>query len=409
MPNTFRPLAFIVWRRILALATVCMLVLGGLHVWLELRSNEREFLRNMEFQSESSRRLLSTALWDIDPHLIREHVEWLVSRPEVGHVHVKVEATGEIYMAGHHDQDEEATVAMRLLSPDGQHKVLGMLEVWRDERYYLDLLILSTLQLLGGYLLLTVFICCAVAWVMRQELAGPLQQLAQFVRGLQPNEIGRPLRLERTKRSTSDEIDLVVQGFGHFQQALGQHIQNLDSLVQERTEELQRMTRLDTLTGCFNRRGMDELLPGELERSSRYRRSFAVIFVDLDHFKRINDQYGHAVGDQVLREVAQRIQSRLRHVDWMARYGGEEFLICMPESGIKEAAALADRLAQVLRAEPLVLNELALRITSSFGVAAFEPGDSLDSLLARADLMLYQAKADGRDCVRIASGSSSLT
>ena len=165
-------------------------------------------------------------------------------------------------------------------------------------------------------------------------------------------------------------------------------------------DEVKRLSQLDALTGTFNRRAMEQRLPHEMERCVRYGRPFAVIFADIDHFKRINDQHGHAVGDAVLKAVASRLQACLRaNLDWMVRFGGEEFVIFMPETDLSHAQAVAQRLAEDMRATPWACNGLSLWLTCSFGVAEYQSGDSMESLLERTDHMLYRAKDLGRDRV----------
>ncbi|MEG0121359.1 MAG: GGDEF domain-containing protein, partial [Pseudomonas sp.] len=190
----------------------------------------------------------------------------------------------------------------------------------------------------------------------------------------------------------------VIQGFQQLQEDLRRYIDNLDQLVADRTqklevlvEEVQRLSRMDALTGCFNRRALDERLPAEIERGLRYGRPLSLVFVDIDHFKRINDTHGHGVGDMVLREVVQRLQSHLRNqVDWAARYGGEEFLLVMPETTAQEALDIALRLAERVRAEPVLAQGLTLQVTASFGIAQMRDGESMQDVLGRADATLYQ-------------------
>ena len=136
---------------------------------------------------------------------------------------------------------------------------------------------------------------------------------------LKPQELSRPLKLERPPRDHQDEIDLVTQGFTQLQSDLRSHIANLDHLVAERTqqlekliEEVHRLSITDALTGCFNRRVIEERLPAEIERARRYGRALSVIFADIDHFKAINDQLGHAAGDAVLRDVGVLLLGQVR-------------------------------------------------------------------------------------------------
>jgi PleD family two-component response regulator len=134
-----------------------------------------------------------------------------------------------------------------------------------------------------------------------------MRQLADFVKNLQANKIATRLDLDLGPRHVYNEIDLVVDGFRTMQDSLQKHIENQDALVSERTVQLQQaMDRLkklsvtDVLTGCYNRLFFNERMPGEMHRAIRYERDLAVVFCDIDFFKSVNDQYGHAVGDDVL-------------------------------------------------------------------------------------------------------------
>ncbi len=166
---------------------------------------------------------------------------------------------------------------------------------------------------------------------------------------------------------------------------------------------LEELARTDPLTGLVNRRVLVERVHAELERARRYEGIITVLMVDLDHFKRINDQYGHLVGDEVLREVAQLLQHAVRSVDIVARYGGEEFVIVLPETPPMGAVAFAERIRERLEQHVFATaTPTPLSLTTSIGVASF-PGpriETTDDLFARADEALYRAKADGRNKVR---------
>jgi diguanylate cyclase (GGDEF)-like protein len=158
------------------------------------------------------------------------------------------------------------------------------------------------------------------------------------------------------------------------------------------------------LTGIANRRHWDWRLAEEIARAQRYRYPVAVLMVDIDHFKRVNDTHGHQVGDEVLRQVAERLRSTLRRTDFLARYGGEEFGIIAPQTALEAAKVLAERLRRAIAREPIqVNNELSIPLTISVGVAVFpEHGQNESDLVAAADAALYRAKQDGRNCVRVA-------
>jgi two-component system, cell cycle response regulator len=169
-------------------------------------------------------------------------------------------------------------------------------------------------------------------------------------------------------------------------------------------QRLRELSTLDGLTRQLNHRAIYARLTEELERAHRYRLPLSVVLCDFDHFKEINDTYGHLTGDAVLREGAAVLRRCLRNTDVLGRYGGEEFLALLPQVDLAAGRAAAERLRQGLESHPVHLSEgIEVRITASFGVAARdELGElqSSDLLVSLADRRLYEAKAGGRNCVR---------
>lgn len=170
---------------------------------------------------------------------------------------------------------------------------------------------------------------------------------------------------------------------------------NLEKIVRERTEELRTLSVTDELTGSFNHRYLKDFLRQKIEEARRYRIGLAVVLLDIDFFKRVNDTHGHLVGNQVLIGVSQCIKNGIRVTDVAGRYGGEEFLLILPYTSMEEAWQLADRLR--LRIEESVFGDNGdIKITISGGVAACGE-DSEDSLIDRADARMYMAKEQGRN------------
>ena len=172
-------------------------------------------------------------------------------------------------------------------------------------------------------------------------------------------------------------------------------IADISSLKQVE-DELRPLTITDPLTGIYNRRYFLDQLENELARQARIPRGVGLIMVDIDHFKRVNDTYGHDVGDLVLRELCRRIGMRLRKSDMFCRLGGEEFVVICPETGHEQALQLAEALRRQVQDTPFA--EVG-RVTASFGVSSAHPGDSGEALLQRADQALYAAKDSGRNRV----------
>lgn len=168
-------------------------------------------------------------------------------------------------------------------------------------------------------------------------------------------------------------------------------------------EELRIQATHDYLTKLLNRAGIMEALAQEMNRSQRREGVFSVILADIDHFKKINDTYGHATGDQVLSEVAARMKASLRSYDVAGRYGGEEFLVIVPDSDEESAVHVAEKIRKAVCSTPIDSLGGERTATISLGVSSSSAGTSADALLCSADAALYQAKSMGRNCVQGAS------
>jgi two-component system, sensor histidine kinase LadS len=231
---------------------------------------------------------------------------------------------------------------------------------------------------------------------------------AQF----QALRITEQLALERAEKIKAQEMAL------HFQREISE---NLELRVKERTEtleqtmqalaavnrQLERISITDALTDLYNRRYFDEQLAIEIKRANRAQKPIAVMFVDLDHFKQINDQYGHSSGDRCLQDVARALQETAsRPGDILARYGGEEFVLLLPNTDRQQALGFAERLRQAVEDLVVDVDGVRIAVSASIGLAAWIPAEREPSrnLLDAADAALYQAKHDGRNQVKVASG-----
>lgn len=168
--------------------------------------------------------------------------------------------------------------------------------------------------------------------------------------------------------------------------------------------ELEELATRDPLTGLYNRRELSRVMEEELERARRYQRPMALLWIDFDHFKDINDTYGHAAGDSVLRSVSRLLERSVRSVDSIGRFGGEEFVIVLPEMDLEEARETAERLRNRVSesAQPLGDGQ-SVPLTISVGVAVYpDHGVSISALCAAADKAMYLAKDRGRNCVALA-------
>lgn len=174
----------------------------------------------------------------------------------------------------------------------------------------------------------------------------------------------------------------------------------MEEALRQSEEHYRQLSVTDALTELYNARHFNVTLDQEMERAVRYRRPLALLIVDVDDFKTINDCHGHAEGDLILQTLADIIQSCLRNTDTAYRYGGEEFAVLMPEVGADAGAILAERVRQRFAEMPLTLGKgTVLHSSVSIGVTEFVPGDNAKSLFCRADDGMYQAKRHGKNCV----------
>ncbi len=165
-------------------------------------------------------------------------------------------------------------------------------------------------------------------------------------------------------------------------------------------KRLQNDVAFDPLTNCYNRREFNRLIEHNIADAVRYKRELALIMLDIDYFKKVNDTYGHQAGDRVLKAAADIILSGIRKGDYLIRYGGEEFVVVLPNTRKANAIELAERLRKRIAESPIAItDQKKVDVTASFGIAAFRPGFDKNRLVKEADEMLYKAKAGGRNMV----------
>lgn len=217
-------------------------------------------------------------------------------------------------------------------------------------------------------------------------------------------------RLEtRADEAAAGALGVLAAGVNAMAGQIAMTQAHLQAQVQAATEELhqqkeaaERAARVDALTGVANRRAYSEAAEVELQRALRYRQPLAMLMVDIDHFKVVNDTHGHLAGDAVLVSFARTLVEQVREVDVVGRWGGEEFAVLLPNSTAQDAQHVAERMRQAVAASEMQLNGQVLRCTASFGVAELGPNDiTLGGLQSRADDALYRAKRLGRNRVEV--------
>jgi diguanylate cyclase (GGDEF)-like protein len=256
-----------------------------------------------------------------------------------------------------------------------------------------------------------------LVWVAAGLFSGPLRDISRAAERIEAGRHDTPipqLRQSSEIEQLSRSLARMTQHLVAREQALAQANEHLEARVAERTAELARvneelaranehldsLAHIDSLTGLINRRGADQLLASLVAQARRHHRPLGVLLCDVDHFKRVNDNFGHATGDDVLRAVATALRQTLRESDSAARFGGEEFVVLLPETDADGVAVVGEKIRRAIAT--LQLPEVG-RCTISVGGAVTLNGRTLPlELLARADEALYEAKAQGRDRVCLA-------
>lgn len=396
-------------RKVFKWVILCILVFSSLQAWLNYRAIEKNFQLTVNDIANTHIPLLSVAIWDIEPETIQKQIVLLLKNKPISYVIIRA-STGQQFVGGNPEMLSSGDhITRNIPSPLAGVSDVGTLELVVDHSILRQELMRSFMLVSIEVVLLAAFILVAVVTILRRDLEKPMRQLAEFVRNLQADQLSNPMNLQLPGHIYT-EIDLVIDGFRTMQASIQKHITHQDALVMERTQQLEdamaslkQLSITDGLTSCFNRLLFNERMPAEMQRANRYNRPLSIVFCDIDYFKKVNDQYGHSVGDTLLIAFAQTLRQELRaEIDWVVRYGGEEFLVILPETSFEAALEVAQRMRH--QVEQGILLNLSdgqqLKITASFGVAEKEPGDTVETLVQRADQCLYLAKAQGRNQVQ---------
>jgi diguanylate cyclase (GGDEF)-like protein len=291
-----------------------------------------------------------------------------------------------------------------------QNEVLGVADVPRSlpiivvaERdrsgvfaAWLKLLELFLLLVAGLTLLVGV-----IAYWMGRSIVTPLDSLIAAADGIAHGDLNVQLR-----GTPAGEIGHLTRVFNMMTDRLRRshaEVRAANQTLQEQNRLLETLAITDSLTGLYNRKKLDDILADQFARFRRNHRPFAVLMLDLDHFKSINDNYGHVAGDEVLVDVAAILKKSVRNVDYVARYGGEEFVVVLVETALDVALDIAERIRSEVEIPRFGAGNTLISLTVSLGVTHSREGDGgPEEVLARADNALYEAKRAGRNQVQYA-------
>lgn len=298
-------------------------------------------------------------------------------------------------------------IQTRFVTIDGRRHLVGLAYIPEIDWYEVTLLDLdkvlplshfSGILLTFGLMLLASLIMLHLA--LNRFVLGPLTQLESGMDEIREGHY--PNSLPRTP--PNNEVGRLMNHFRHMAKAVQSAREGLEQKVLNRTEALERLTKTDTLTELLNRRGMQEQLDNQWQLLQRERRRFGLVWLDLDHFKQINDQYGHKAGDQVLLGVSVQLRKLLRSYDYAARWGGDEFLLLIQTDRLDLIEALSERIRSTVSACSITYDESKPPISFTLSAGCYlasSSDESLEQALQAADAALYQAKEAGRNCMAV--------
>jgi len=286
------------------------------------------------------------------------------------------------------------------VSVDGRKHLAGVAFLPAIGWFEITLLDLNTLlpdsylwPLVGVFLISLLVTLVLFHLIIQSKILKPIMTLERAVEEVRSGNFKLP-RLDKP----DNEIGRLAHHFEQMTDSLRDTTRELENRVAMRTDELKRLARIDPLTGLKNRRGLDETMNEEIQRAQRENVGFGVIWLDIDHFKTINDELGHQAGDEILCRVALWLKACTRPYDCTGRWGGDEFVVLLAPCDIATLSDLAGRICQGIEQES---RKTGTQVTVSVGGYYSRPGDDSDTILRNADAALYQAKREGRNHVCI--------
>lgn len=303
---------------------------------------------------------------------------------------------------------ESGAVETGFVSVDGRKHLAGVAFLPAIGWFEITLLDLETLipqsylwPLIAVFLISLLIVLMVFHQIIQSRILRPVISLEGAIKQLREGNFNHAY-LPRP----DNEIGRLVDHFEKMSATLRDTTRELEEKVADRTEELHRLARVDALTGLKNRRGLDEVVHEQIQRAEREDSGFGLLWLDIDHFKEINDQLGHQAGDDILCRVALWLRAAVRPYDHPGRWGGDEFVVLLSPCDLETLEQIAARIRANVEAES---QRSGTSITISVGGYFCQPGETLDTLLRNADQALYEAKDAGRNRVRIRAATGKAT
>ncbi len=366
---------------------------------------------------------LRTALWELNFEQLEALHRGIIDLPILSSMRV-VDASGRelINDPSPGSQRGQIVHAFKLFNHfSGEDVFLAEVSFQTEGNVVFDRLRLGYQMIVISALIKSTVLTLLFLWAFRRLLGAPLRKLTEAVTEIDLDSLGRQHSLD-LHQSQANELTKLEEAFNRMLQRLEReriaHFSTLEELnrrleqqVVERTHELrlanqqlEKLVRTDPLTGAANHRHFVEQAEIEVRRAKRNNTPLSLLMMDLDHFKRINDTWGHAAGDEVLRNFVSSIKEPSRATDLLARLGGEEFVLLLPDTGRDGATEVALRILDIVRQQKIQTDEGEIHYHVSIGVGSLDPQETCyEPMLKRADEALYYAKESGRDRMVAAS------
>ncbi len=416
----------------LGFCLVFTLMTAGVRTWSAWQTSLAAMRAELVLIDQVFQSNLAKAIWEMDSDALQTQLDSVSAAAPIGRVELQIRRAGrepEIIARERTPQrvPHRAPTLQHPLTYEpypGATETVGELTLEGNEDLLWERLVDEVTDIVITQVIQSLLLAGLIMWMFNRTVTLHVRRIARHLTRLSPENLDQTLRLERSV-GRHDELSLLESGVNGLQAklsvylerqhqdelVLAAHRDHLAELVEERTAELraanvllEQLSRSDPLTGLANRRHFDEIKEVEFRRAMRLGQPLAVLMCDVDFFKRYNDHYGHAQGDQCLRIVADTLNTVFaRAGEVVARLGGEEFVVLLPgvdaESAQRSAVRLQQRLAE--REIPHEASAVSPLVTLSIGVAGFDRDsmDQFDQLLRRADEALYRAKSQGRNCI----------
>ncbi len=395
---------------IVLFSTLITIFTSAVQLYIDF-NDDLEQIKDQFHQMENvSLRSLAANVWNYSDEMVMVQLKALVELPAIEYLEI-VEDGKTTWKYGAIPQENVITKEFPLVHQShGQQYNLGTIRVIASLKETYSSLYKKISVIIVTNAIKTFIVALFIFFFFHIQVTKHLLHIAEFTNSLDINKSFSPLKLLRKKsHSHEDELDELVRAINNRTKTLKENHDYLEKRIAERTEELEKqkkiaedMARTDSLTGLNNRRAFFEYGKFIESQAIRYNQCYTLLMLDIDHFKNINDNYGHDKGDEVLKALAVTLHKGIRTSDIVGRLGGEEFAIIMPLTTAYQSTVLVERLRRDIGETVLYAKDQEVTFTVSVGIAQYgQKNKQFQQILNNADHALYQAKEEGRNTYRI--------